>query len=77
MRERWVEIAFDGWANSTYEQIDRQAYSVWASYNWWMVPWWDQVGDFHFDSESGPSSSDADDDVTFSSWTTTLSSSLK
>ncbi len=78
LRERWVEVAFDGWVNSTYEPIDRQAYDVWARYNWWMVPWWDQVGDFHFDSESGPSSNDdgGDDNSTYYSWTSTLSSSV-
>lgn len=44
MRERWVEVAFSEWGNSSYENIDHDSYYVWASFNWWMVPWWHIVG---------------------------------
>lgn len=44
MRERWVEVAFSEFTNSSYENIDHDAYYVWAKYNWWMVPWWHLVG---------------------------------
>ncbi|CAM9812549.1 unnamed protein product [Ectocarpus sp. 4 AP-2014] len=57
MRERWVEVAFSDWGNSSYENIDHQAYYVWASFNWWMVPWWHLVGSTSSESATSSTSS--------------------
>lgn len=77
MRERWVEITFQEFTNSSYEGIDRKAYSVWAKYNWWVVPWWHLVGGvaegpFGVNSTTTSSSSSS----TYSSWTSSVSSSV-
>lgn len=56
IRERWAEVAFSGWGNSSYENIDHNAYYVWASFNWWMVPWYHLVGEYE-SSDSGTNSS--------------------
>lgn len=45
MRNRWVEMALADFGNSVYKDVDYRSYNVWAKYNWWMVPWWDQVED--------------------------------
>ena len=80
LRDRWVEVAFSEFSNSSYVNIDHQAYLVWAKFNWWMVPWFDQVGEFHFDSTSGPSSdstsssSSSSSKGVGSSWTSSVSS---
>lgn len=78
LRERWVEVAFSEFTNSSYENIDRQAYYVWAKYNWWMVPWWNLVGGV---TEDPFGLNTTDDDTsssssTFSSWTSSVSSSV-
>ncbi len=58
MRNRWVEIALADFVNSGYKDVDYRSYNVWTNYNWWMVPWWDQVEDSRLNS---PSSSDSYD----------------
>lgn len=45
LRERWVEVAFAEWVDSNFQEIDTRAFYVWATYNWWIAPWWDQVWD--------------------------------
>lgn len=43
LRNRWMETALSEFGNSGYEAVDYRSYEVWLSYNWWIVPWWDQV----------------------------------
>lgn len=43
MRDRWIETALSDFGNSCYKDIDYRSYDVWIKYNWWMVPWWDEV----------------------------------
>ncbi|CAM9679299.1 unnamed protein product [Scytosiphon promiscuus] len=40
MRNRVLEVVMQDCVKSSYENINRDAYTVWAEYNYWMVPWW-------------------------------------
>jgi len=55
MRERWMETALSEFGDSGYEGVDFQSFNVWANHNWWIVPWWDQVGKYR---PNGSSDSD-------------------
>eukprot|EP00752_Nemacystus_decipiens_P014913 g13276.t1 len=78
IRMRWVEVAFQEYTNSSYENIDRLAYYVWAKYNWWMVPWWNLVLGATEDpfGINGTDSTTTTSSSTPSSWTSSVSSSV-
>lgn len=52
MRNRAREIAFHEWTNSSYQDIDTDAYKVWAANGWWMLPWYGLVDEFVDDSST-------------------------
>ena len=29
------------YANSSYEDVNSDAYYVWADHDWWIIPWYD------------------------------------
>ncbi|CAM9401472.1 unnamed protein product [Ascophyllum nodosum] len=41
MRRRVHEIVFKEYMNSSYSDVSKTAYYVWAKHNWWMVPWYE------------------------------------
>eukprot|EP00903_Cladosiphon_okamuranus_P009879 g9384.t1 len=43
LRDRWLETAMSEFGHSGFETVDYRSYDVWLKYNWWVVPWWDQV----------------------------------
>lgn len=65
--EQMRQVVWIEYANSSYVDINTDAYYVWRKYNWWMVPWykvWEDAKEDPFGVANATSTDDATDDAT-------------
>lgn len=55
-----TQLVFQEYTNSSYVDIDKDAYHVWAHNGWWMVPWYSLAEGSSSSSSNSTSTSDGD-----------------
>lgn len=45
IRNRLADVIHKEYTNSSFEDVNHDAYYVWAAYDWWIIPWFDILAD--------------------------------
>lgn len=40
-----ADVIHKEYTNSSFEDVNHDAYYVWAAYDWWIIPWFDILAD--------------------------------